>query len=142
MVENLVLNGFLNVKKNHRHNCGCESNRPGDPNAGFKRLFNDYKASAKKRNHEFKLTKEQFKKFIDDNCYYCKKSPQVRYDKQVACQFLANGIDRVDNNIGYIFENCVTACKFCNLAKKNMTMEDFKKQILDLYNTLKEKGIF
>ncbi len=45
-----------------------------------------------------------------------------------------NGVDREDNNKGYIIENCVTACKRCNIAKNNMGLVEFKtwlKRITD-----------
>jgi len=42
--------------------------------------------------------------------------------------FHFNGIDRVDSEIGYVPENVVTACKYCNIAKRDMT----KDQFLDL----------
>lgn len=36
-----------------------------------------------------------------------------------------NGVDRKDNSIGYTIDNCVTACKLCNYAKKAMSYDNF-----------------
>lgn len=36
-----------------------------------------------------------------------------------------NGIDRVDSSQGYINSNSVTCCKFCNMAKSNMPIDEF-----------------
>ena len=43
-----------------------------------------------------------------------------------------NGIDRVDNNIGYTEENTVPCCEFCNRAKLNNTEEYFKTKIIKI----------
>jgi 2-iminoacetate synthase ThiH len=40
-----------------------------------------------------------------------------------------NGIDRVDNDKGYLLNNCVGACKFCNFAKKQSDLIGFKEWI-------------
>lgn len=40
-------------------------------------------------------------------------------------ELVANGIDRKDSNVGYIFENCVTCCSTCNRAKGKLTEEEF-----------------
>jgi 5-methylcytosine-specific restriction endonuclease McrA len=58
------------------------------------------------------ISKEEFNDLSARECHYCgKKGP--------------NGIDRVDNNKGYLKENCVPCCKHCNYAKGNLSMEDF-----------------
>ena len=36
-----------------------------------------------------------------------------------------NGIDRKNNSTGYSVLNCVSCCKTCNFAKKNMSYKDF-----------------
>lgn len=76
------------------------------------RLTN-YKASAKIRNREFTL---DLKYFIDNwnkNCYYC------------GDKINGIGIDRKDNNIGYIKENVVLCCEMCNRMKLNYTLDNF-----------------
>lgn len=62
------------------------------------------------------------------NCFYCDK-PANWPDKR-------NGIDRVNNNIGYEINNCVPCCFECNAAKNNLTMDEFKDWIIRLYNNL------
>jgi hypothetical protein len=73
--------------------------------------FNQYKNNAKYRGLIFELTKEQFEELIDGNCFYCG-------DK-------GGGVDRVDNNIGYIVSNCVSACVICNRAKNKYSFEEY-----------------
>jgi hypothetical protein len=40
-------------------------------------------------------------------------------------RFIASGIDRVDNSKGYIPGNCVACCGTCNLAKRELTVDEF-----------------
>jgi 5-methylcytosine-specific restriction endonuclease McrA len=37
------------------------------------------------------------------------------------------GIDRIDNNKGYFWENCVPACKECNTSKSSCSIELMRK---------------
>ena len=45
-------------------------------------------------------------------------------------------IDRIDSNLGYIEGNIVITTNRVNTAKNDMTTEEFKKLILDLYNNI------
>jgi hypothetical protein len=40
-------------------------------------------------------------------------------------KYIYNGIDRVNNNFGYLIDNCVTCCTNCNVAKMARTQEEF-----------------
>ena len=40
-------------------------------------------------------------------------------------KFIYNGLDRVDNNLPHTLENCVTCCKHCNYAKRDMSQQKF-----------------
>jgi hypothetical protein len=40
-----------------------------------------------------------------------------------------NGVDRIDNSIGYTKENCVPCCTICNWAKSNRGVDEFKDYI-------------
>lgn len=72
-----------------------------------------YKKGARQRNIEFSLSKDEFKEFWQKRCTYC--------DSQVK----TIGLDRVDNNVGYIIENVVSCCEICNRMKRNLTRESF-----------------
>jgi hypothetical protein len=54
------------------------------------------KASAKKRGYEVSITKDDAFRIFDTECSYCGEKPETRL----------NGIDRVDNKIGYERGNC------------------------------------
>jgi hypothetical protein len=47
---------------------------------------------------------------------------------------LSNGIDRVVPDKGYVYDNCVPCCKYCNRAKSDLTTEQFKNLIIKIYN--------
>lgn len=79
-----------------------------------------YKRQANNRNLAWLLKNPQVAKLLEDNCHYC-NTPK------------ANGIDRVDNSIGYTVDNCVSCCNFCNHAKKDYSKVDFLQAIKRIY---------
>lgn len=123
-----------------RLSCGCNSigvgkrlaslNYKGKGVSALNRIIKNYKAGAKKRKYEYKLTDEQFSKLIKLPCYYCGVDSSLIWtnDKKIIKEesFKYNGIDRLNNNIGYIEENCVPCCKQCNYAKCKLTYEEWK----------------
>lgn len=78
--------------------------------------YNDYLKRASKKDLEFELTKEQFTKFINHNCYYCNKKSSKTHK---------NGVDRKDNDIGYIISNCSSCCSQCNYMKGCLNDKDY-----------------
>jgi hypothetical protein len=77
--------------------------------------FHAYKYGAKQRGLAFEITKDEFMRLVSTLCYYCERTPE-----QVAI-----GIDRVDNQQGYIAGNCVSCCKSCNFAKGTLGQQEF-----------------
>lgn len=101
--------------------------------ASFNRILLYYRNGARKRNLEFKIDKIYFEKLINGNCFYCGKNPQ-QIQKGLNGNYVYNGIDRIDNSVGYVYGNVVSCCKNCNRAKADMEIDDFKKWIENLYN--------
>ena len=118
------------LKSGRRKSCGCVRKARVElpDNLSVKRrIFRDYMYSAKYSERIFTLTEEQFINIITKNCTYCgqpPKSKRLRY--KIENDFLFNGIDRVDNSVGYTIENCVPCCKMCNLAKSNTPIDEWK----------------
>ena len=77
--------------------------------------FRRYKRRGLNKGLRFELTFEEVDKMITGKCHYCLKP---------ANPFL--GIDRKDNNQGYIKSNCVGCCSDCNYAKRTMSEKEFK----------------
>lgn len=81
--------------------------------------YNIYKRSAGIKNLEFTLTYAEYNKIVDDKCYYCDIIQEKGF----------NGIDRTNQTIGYIVDNCVSCCKICNYMKGSCSDEVFIKRI-------------
>jgi hypothetical protein len=102
----------------------------------IKALYNTYKRQATKRSYDFQLTYEVFKKYIFENCYYC-STPPSNIAKQNYRSLSYNGIDRVDNSIGYQDDNIVTCCGECNWMKNRLTKDAFLEKVKKIFNNLK-----
>jgi len=77
------------------------------------------------KKFELTLTLEEYKEIASSSCFYCGDSPQLWKRKMIN----VNGIDRSNNNIGYIKDNCVACCKTCNRAKHAMTLSEWEAWI-------------
>lgn len=103
----------------------------------FEKIYTMYIRNAKKRNLQWKLNKEEVKFLTQQNCYYCNDLPSTNVNPpkiwtkewKTLNVFKYNGIDRLDNNIGYLLTNCVSCCKICNRAKKDLTIGEFNTWI-------------
>ncbi len=130
--------GFIaegsDVKTEKIRSCGCQRyeykilNRMPIPRALALSIFTDYKNKAKQRKYEFELDKEYFIELIKQNCYYCGASP-TNIKKLYNNIINYNGIDRKNNKIGYLKENCVACCKICNQSKHTLTESYFLEWI-------------
>lgn len=103
-----------------------------------KKMFSSYKSQCKVAKKEFLLNFEEFKNLVNNNCYYCGEYPSKdRFIGNKSIKKSLNGIDRVDNNKGYIISNCVSCCTTCNFMKKTLKKEDFLNQVVKIYNFMK-----
>lgn len=102
--------------------------------AAKNKLFDKYKRQAGLRGLSFELSMEQFEKLTQGECYYCGTPPyQTTKEKGSNGQYTYSGIDRVDNNEGYVFSNCVSCCGVCNKAKMIMTEDEFADWVVRVY---------
>lgn len=141
---NEVIVRSYNLKSGASKSCGCLQKEivkkirilPKGEGA-FNNLYYSYKEHARKRNIEWNLTKKQFKILTKGNCIYCGIEPlQVNHPKRHNGDYIYNGIDRVDNNKGYIIDNCVSCCGYCNWAKKDKSQKEFLEWIKKVYNNI------
>jgi hypothetical protein len=141
---NIKNNSAGNLKQKNAQSCGCLRKemlgnvaRRKKGQSGFSSLKNKYKKGARTRNLVWNLNEEQLICLFKGNCYYCNIEPlQSSVDDRNSSlkaikhsEFIYNGIDRIDNNIGYEIKNCVSCCKFCNYMKLNFTIEEFLDKI-------------
>ncbi len=144
-----------NVLKNGQKSCGCEleeyrrwakdnyipSNIKPKGEASFNRLYGNYKDRAEKiLKIKFELTKDEFKIITQQRCFYCNTNPQ-----QSMCGrgkksgvYIYNGIDRINNSIGYTIKNVVPCCGICNKAKRDMPFSEFIQWIRNLTEYAKQ----
>lgn len=106
------------------------------------RLFKRYQNDARRRSTTFELTLEQFLNLTRGNCYYCGKSPQQIAKARLSRSFYVyNGVDRVDNFLGYSKSNCVSCCKQCNTAKAMVSKKEFFAWIETIYEKHIEEAL-
>lgn len=136
------------LRNNHTKSCGClrlgvePHNKKPYGQAAMNKLINSYYSNAKRKNIIITLTKEQIKKYLHGNCYYCGTEPKKMFShKKCFGGFLYNGIDRLNNNMGYTIENTVTCCSSCNYFKNRLDYNDFINIICKIYNNLIDKNI-
>lgn len=128
--------GNLRTKKTK--SCGCMKY---EGSRGYKRwlrsgenalkkevinLYRSYVRRAESSGIEFSLTDEDIERLCSSDCHYCGAAPsrvQTYYVNDSGLRW--NGIDRVDNNSGYVVSNCVPCCKDCNYGKRKMSKDDF-----------------
>jgi hypothetical protein len=149
--EKTILTGSLLSKSNPTKSCGCLNletmEKHGfsilkDGSTGFKRIKRAYAFKAKKRKLSFDLDDDTLKILFKGNCYYCDGEPKsvsrcnvaaVRSETRIKTSYVYNGIDRVNNEIGYTKDNCVSCCEICNRMKTVQTLEEFFSVIQKIY---------
>lgn len=88
--------------------------------AAFRKVWNNYRSKARWRKLPWGLTRSQAWSLHQSKCAFCGAEPQNGSDE---AQY--SGIDRLDNDQGYTKANCVPACAVCNMAKREMSVDDF-----------------
>lgn len=121
--------------------CGCllretarELNKKKWGESALTHIYLTYKKSAENRGYSFSLSKDDMKSIIDKPCYYCGALPsnekKSRFNNG---SYYYNGIDRVNNNLGYELENVVPCCWICNERKKSLSMKEFLSWVSKVY---------
>lgn len=84
-----------------------------------------------------------YTQLVTGNCFYCGKEPeQVPQGVWMKGTGLKrNGIDRVDNGLGYEEDNCVSCCTACNREKRHQSQRDFIANTRRRYEHLKARGL-
>lgn len=142
------------VKTGKIKSCGCKNFTQQAINTKargveplVKSLFAQYKRAGR-RGYDFALNYEYFKSIILKDCTYCGSSPSnIKKDSRASGDRVLkyNGIDRIDNDIGYTVDNTVPCCRSCNIAKHTYTVDKFKELITKIYTNfiLKDpKGVY
>ena len=110
--------------------------------AAFNMVLRNYKKRAERLGVPFELTSEQFKRITQESCYYCLSEPNnICSRENYNGDFCYNGVDRLDNDDGYVTGNVVPCCKYCNYAKSNRTLAEFVEWVLRVAERCKNETI-
>lgn len=124
--------------------CGClhrevhKQRRLPPGRSSLNRHLRTYKYCAQKRGLEWELGRLEFEAIVKRVCFYCDAEPSNAI-RESSGTFYYNGIDRYNNELGYVAGNCVPCCKVCNLAKNNQSIEQFKDWLVRTATRLVEK---
>jgi hypothetical protein len=149
--EKIIKTDRVFLKNTTTISCGCykkniwlsvinnNKNKKFNPSliATQKELYRKYKCNAKKRSYSFNISFEYFISLTNKNCFYCGSIPKRVQKFQLNIKnkhidYICNGVDRVNNLIGYIEGNCVPCCTICNRAKNNLKLSDFLNWIKNI----------
>ena len=92
--------------------------------------YNRYKTRAENKSLPFVLTENEYNIIINSQCYLCGRK---------SCEKYKNGIDRIDNNLGYVISNVKTCCGSCNHIKKDMSLDELFNKMTEIYMKCKHK---
>ncbi len=115
----------------NNRSCGCQGKgyrRPSSRSVSLPcpSVFSQVRHGAESRGIPFHLTKDFVDEMSMQPCYICGVEGRP-----------LNGIDRVDNTVGYIESNCAPCCKEHNSAKCSLELKDMQT-ILDY---ARERGL-
>lgn len=127
--------------------CGCVRkenafrlkayNKLPDGEASFNSLYKALCIRAGKKQIELQISKEEFKILTKKNCYYCGVPPQQSHSNRIgSTQYVYNGLDRIDNSLGYTLNNVVPCCGRCNRMKGILTQDFFIKHVIKIQKYL------
>ncbi len=123
--------------------CGCKMKSASSQNAVKARAaiirkpcgevakwtaYTGMRDGAKRRGFSWAITLEDFLRICSMPCVYCGEMESIETGKnstRMNGTYKRNSIDREDNGIGYVLDNCVPCCRFCNMAKARLSVSEF-----------------
>mgnify|MGYP003402870807 CR=1 FL=1 len=150
---NITVAKTFGLKTGKHLSCGCMAKEyvarrayKGNGVAALNSIYRNYKRAASKRGYCFELTKNEFEKLITENCHYCGTPGSMTWKLHrkliIDNDYKYNGVDRVNNKLGYISTNCVSCCNICNNSKSTLSVSAWKEWIVKIYNEFIQKHSF
>jgi len=140
-----------NLRSGSTKSCGClndlkrkqRSKKMYETNVKYSPHITSARKIWKSRYKE--LDFDSFYKLSQMNCHYCGIKPSntsnsAKSDSKSSNfakengSFIYNGIDRIDSSKDHNNNNIVPCCKYCNYAKRERSLDEFKTWIVSLYN--------
>ena len=121
------------LRTNKTLSCGCynkemiSKRKISDLERVENSLIREYKHSAKQRNITYSLSDNLLLQLVKEPCNYCNSEPFKPHREDN--NFLYNGLDRINNNIGYLESNVVPCCYICNKMKGVLSKEEFMEHL-------------
>lgn len=78
--------------------------------------YTSYAQRAANKDLPFELTRGEFEALRGGECVYCGKAASATH---------LNGVDRLDNNRGYVTDNVASCCTECNVMKRGLSQAGF-----------------
>ncbi len=136
------------LRRKNVTSCGCyrrefiRGNQLAEGESGFNGLYSRYRGRAKKYDIPFNLTKEEFRVFTKERCFYCGVDPSQSISSLDTgrSRYIYNGVDRLDSDKGYSVDNCVSACSTCNYMKLDMSVSEFISSCQNILQYQNQKG--
>lgn len=103
-----------------------------------------YKHGATNRGLVWKLDRSRFRQLLSGDCHFCGSPPNQTISPggktpHESGYIVVNGIDRLDNSVGYTPDNSVACCTTCNRAKRELSVAEFSEW-LDRVVAFRVKG--
>ena len=111
--------------------CGClpkENKGPRPKEDREVKVLNDIYRTYLKED-KFNIEYARLVLIVQSPCWYC-NGFDIKYDSLTKEYFYINGIDRYDNNKGYLLYNVVPCCIKCNKMKRNLAIDEFVNWII------------
>ena len=122
------------LRSGQTKSCGCVTGKGHRAN-NFYQILRDWKRMANTRGYDWTLSEKEAKDLSQGDCFYCGMQPaQTKNRSGKGEPFLYNGIDRVDNTLGYTSANVVSCCGHCNRAKRDHSQSEFRDWVKRVHN--------
>ena len=92
------------------------------------RRYTQYLQNAKTKNHRVEMSEQYFESIVTQPCAYCGEKEEQR------------GVDRVDNQRGYVISNMASCCALCNYSKNKDEVNGFRTWLMTAGTWLESQG--
>ena len=107
------------------------SKTPGE--AACRATYTGHRQTAIKRHLTWEIDYSTWKNLTQKPCAYCGCPPSNRTSGRWNGVFVYSGLDRIDSTKGYTSQNINPACKRCNIAKNDQTVDEFLAWVRTVY---------
>ena len=138
--EKIVRGNVLKIdsKSCGRSPCVSRKTRPVGEAAKWHAYVSD-RGVANRRGIVWALSLEQFLDITSRPCTYCGVMGRKVAGKNLNGEYRYNGIDRVNNDVGYTPANSAPCCGSCNRAKGEMAVEEFRSWVARVHQLFSAK---